>query len=102
MDRMEDGLSSPARWRRPPRCWICVVLHRSTTERPTLHGSTTGKLVLHGSTTGRPPWLPSRWGTTRQGGGGPSGSGWVETPPPWIPCCVLELRLRREMGKRGA
>jgi len=46
--------------------------------RPMLHGSTTRKLVLHGSTTGRPSWPPSRWGTTCQGGGGTSGSGWVE------------------------
>ena len=51
MDRMRDGLSSPARWRRSPRCWICVVLYESTI----------GKLVLYGSTTGRPPWPPLRW-----------------------------------------
>jgi hypothetical protein len=52
MDGMGDGLSSPARWRRPPRRWVCIVLYGSTTRRP----------LFHGFTTGRPPWLPSRLG----------------------------------------
>jgi hypothetical protein len=43
---MRNRLSSPDGWRKPPRHWICIVLHGSTTGRPMLHGSTTEKATM--------------------------------------------------------
>jgi hypothetical protein len=61
---MGDRASSPAGWRRPPRRWICVVLHGSTTGRPLLQGSTAGKGTMATAEVGK----------GSLGGGGMSGS----------------------------